>query len=113
VVRDDRRHRRERHPVHDVPRWTECRCGIRWRQRWRLPSFAELLTIQLPEDQEPCSLSPCIDPIFGPTKTSIYSTSVTYALDPELAAVVGFQTANAAFGNKGVVTYARAVRDGF
>jgi hypothetical protein len=53
--------------------------GLVGHSDWRLPTIVELQTILLP-----CSSSPCIDPIFGPT-ASYYWSSSTVAAVPALA----------------------------
>lgn len=81
---------------------------------WRLPSFAELQTILLPEEFA-CSVSPCIDPIFGPTAPLLYWTS-TYDVklpNPFSAWGVSFKDGSVT----GILTWAndghvRAVRGG-
>lgn len=48
---------------------------------WRLPTVTELSTILLLDEgtvvgnDSPCSESPCIDPVFGPTQAACYWTS--------------------------------------
>lgn len=45
---------------------------------WRLPTIAELQTLLL--TPSPCSANPCIDPVFGPTSTTLtYWSATTYA----------------------------------
>jgi hypothetical protein len=50
--------------------------GLGGHTDWRLPTLAELLTI------EDCNFSPCIHPIFGPTQFSWYLSSTTLASHP-------------------------------
>ena len=77
---------------------------------WRLPTKEELEAILL--EPFPCSKSPCIDPIFGPTTASNYWSSTSSANFPGFAWGVNF------FSGKGVLVllnesiHARAVRGG-
>lgn len=74
---------------------------------WRLPTIAELLTIQ------DCSFgSPCIDPVFGPTLASLYWTSTSDILLPESAWTIGFNTAGSTHTAKIDSWHVRAVRGG-
>ena len=78
---------------------------------WRLPTRAELQTIL--SEPFPCTTSPCIDPIFGPTAANYYWTSTEDAVDPSFAWVVNFgsgQVGNA-LKTDNVWSY-RAVRGG-
>jgi hypothetical protein len=77
---------------------------------WRLPTPAELLTIV--SEPYPCTTSPCIDPVFGPTGTGNYWSSRQVATDPTLAWFVNFTAGGV--DNSGVsgTFFARAVRGG-
>jgi hypothetical protein len=77
---------------------------------WRIPNIAELRTILL--TQFPCSTSPCIDPIFGPTSAFFYWSSTTFAGNPGSAWDVFFNDGGVGFGGKGNGGFARAVRGG-
>jgi hypothetical protein len=60
---------------------------------WRLPTWAELQTILLPEPSFPCSTDPCIDPVFDePVGVDDYWTATTIAGHPEFAWYVQFGT---------------------
>lgn len=75
---------------------------------WRLPTLAELRTIQ------DCSLGGvCIDPIFGPTKFCGYWTATTDASDAGRAWEVGFGAGGQVSGNKLATLCVRAVRDAY
>ena len=80
---------------------------------WRMPTFAELQTILLPEPY-PCSTSPCIDPIFGPTQSYYYWSSTTNANNPNNAWLVDFNYGYVISDNKSTDAefYVRAVRGG-
>lgn len=55
--------------------------GLAGHSDWRLPTSAELQTLLVP----PCpqdGITPCIDPIFGPTGASVYWSSSTVSVDP-------------------------------
>jgi uncharacterized protein DUF1566 len=74
---------------------------------WRLPTLEELQPI------EDCSFSPCINPIFGPTRLGGYWSSTTDASNSAGAWEVGFFTADVFSGRKlanGI--FVRAVRGG-
>lgn len=79
---------------------------------WRLPTSAELLTILA--EPFPCPTQrPCIDPIFGPTLTTQYWSTTTYASNHALFAwSVDFFEGGAAFGSKFNMNRVRAVRGG-
>lgn len=71
---------------------------------WRLPSIEELETIV------DCSFGiPCLDPIFGPSATSCYWTSVTFS-DPTEAITLDLGNGGLINLPKGTIAYARAVR---
>jgi len=92
---------------------------------WRLPTFAELQTILLPEPAFLCTTSPCVDAAFNTncaaactvltcscTQSNFYWSATTYAGFPGYAWYVSF---NGGFVNFSVKTsnyYARAVRGG-
>lgn len=86
--------------------------GFAGANGWRLPTFAELQTILLPE-AFPCTTSPCIDPIFGPTQSSPYWSATTYAGNPFVAWYVVFNVGEWGGLFKNVNYYVRAVRGGF
>jgi Protein of unknown function (DUF1566) len=48
---------------------------------WRLPTFAEIHTLLLPE-LYPCTTSPCIAGLFGPTQPARYWTSTSIGSPP-------------------------------
>jgi hypothetical protein len=74
---------------------------------WRLPTIAELNTIV------DCSKgAPCVNPIFGPTQSSTYWSSSSYANDPRLAWLVPFYDAIANANFKSINCFVRAVRGG-
>jgi hypothetical protein len=77
---------------------------------WRAPNIAELRTILLA--QFPCGTSPCIDPIFGPTISSSYWSSTTFASNPGGAWFVHFTSGNVGSFNKDDFVRVRAVRGG-
>jgi hypothetical protein len=78
---------------------------------WRLPTTAELLTIVI--EPFPCaSFSPCIDPIFGPTLTTQYWSSTSFAINPIFAWSVDFGLGAAGMGSKFNIARVRAVRGG-
>lgn len=64
--------------------------GFAGASGWRLPTVAELLTIPLPEPY-PCTTNPCIDPVFGPTKSGNgYFTATTNPGIPDFVWGVSF-----------------------
>jgi cysteine-rich repeat protein len=78
---------------------------------WRLPTIVELQTI-LPESY-PCSTSPCIDPIFGVTDTSLgYWSSTTNAPVDTMAWEVHFGLGEVGNSSKTSDNRVRAVRGG-
>jgi hypothetical protein len=81
---------------------------------WRLPTFAELQTILLPE-LYPCSVSPCIDMIFGDTAPGFYWSSTTSPPFPGLdfAWLVDFSNGDRNREHKREARRVRAVRGGF
>lgn len=78
---------------------------------WRLPTIEELQTILL--EPYPCGTSPCIDPIFGPTRPQVYLSSTSVAASPSLIWGVLFSNGVVSTGGKTGSTYVRAVRGGF
>lgn len=80
---------------------------------WRLPTVEELQTILV--EPHPCSTSPCIDPIFGPTQAVDYWSRTSLAGGiPELlnAWVVGFGDGSVGTIAKSGFACVRAVRTG-
>jgi len=76
---------------------------------WRLPTIAELQTILLMP--YPCSSSPCLDPVFGPT-AEFYWTSTTYSGDLTNAWLVHFTNGFPGYHFKTSALGVRAVRGG-
>jgi len=74
---------------------------------WRVPTVAELETILA--GPLPCSTSPCIDPVFGPTVPAGYMTSTFLPGLYRPFEVYFYNGAVYAFGQG---TYVRAVRGG-
>jgi hypothetical protein len=77
---------------------------------WRAPNIAELRTILL--SQFPCSTSPCIDAIFGPTVASGYWSSTTFASNTLFAFFVFFDNGDVLPDDKVDDRHVRAVRGG-
>ena len=77
---------------------------------WRLPTVYELQTIVL--EAYPCTTSPCIDPVFGPTVADFYWSATTYATDPNDVWLVDFNSGVPDNGYKNFNDYVRAVRAG-
>lgn len=77
---------------------------------WRLPTLAELQTI-LPEPF-PCTTSPCIAPVFGPTLASYYWTSTTLGDNADYAWFVRFDDGTVGYDQKISSNHVRAVRGG-
>jgi hypothetical protein len=74
---------------------------------WRLPNIVELQTIL------DCGFGPpCIDPIFGPTASSIYWSASTLASNPVLAWYAFFDDGYVNVNFTAGVSYFRAVRAG-
>jgi hypothetical protein len=90
--------------------------GFAGQHDWRLPTWAELLSITQPAFPA-CTAPPCIAPVFGPTVSSLYWSSSTYQTDPVYAWFVNFTFGgplNYAFKASALyVLYVRAVRGGF
>jgi hypothetical protein len=78
---------------------------------WRLPTVAELQTIL--SEEFPCTTSPCIDPVFGPTiANDDYWSSTTLADNTTYAWGVFFGTGEVSYGLKSSTNSVRAVRGG-
>jgi len=77
---------------------------------WRLPTSAELQTILL--EPYPCSTSPCIDPIFGPTQRAPYWSATSADYMPVLAWLVDFADGPVNADSKSLKFCVRAVRGG-
>jgi hypothetical protein len=77
---------------------------------WRLPTLAELQTIL--SEPFPCTTSPCIDGVFGPTVVHDYWSSTTLADNPTYAWGVFFGTGEVSYGVKTLHNSVRAVRGG-
>lgn len=75
---------------------------------WRVPRLVELRSIVF--EQYPCSTSPCIDGIFGPTAANFYWSSSTFAAVPTGAWGVLFSDGFIDAGNKLNSFHVRAVR---
>ncbi len=97
--------------ITDVP---SIQPGLGGHSDWRLPTIAELQTILLlgpePPAPFPCSTSPCIDPIFGPTAAGKYWSSTTLANNQARAWFVFFDTGGANDDLKTDSDHVRAVR---
>jgi len=78
---------------------------------WRLPTFAELQTIVLPETY-PCTTIPCIDAAFGPTLNGHYWSATTSAGSPSNAWSVDFHGGYVFNYPKTLILYVRGVRGG-
>ena len=86
--------------------------GFAFHCDWRLPSLAELQSILVAP--APCGTNPCIDPIFGPTKSGPYWTATTYGDAPDEAWIVHFSVGAAdTFFKDQFTLFARAVRGGW
>jgi hypothetical protein len=77
---------------------------------WRLPSLPELRTILM--SPMPCSLNPCLDPIFGPTAPSIYWSGSESAYHTVRAWYVFFISGYVTTAAKVSPHHVRAVRGG-
>jgi hypothetical protein len=85
--------------------------GFAGHYDWRLPTIAELQTILL--EPYPCTTSPCIDPVFGPTIAGGGWSATTNADSPSDACYVAFNSGYVGDGGfKGYAFYVRAVRAG-
>ncbi len=79
---------------------------------WRLPTFAELQTILLPE-LVPCSVNPCIDPAFGAAFGNYWS-STTFITNDGDAWLVNFSAVVTGHASKDAnMMRVRAVRGGY
>ena len=83
---------------------------------WRIPTIGELRSIFSPASPN-CTVSPCIDAIFGPTLANVYWSSSTFAPVPTVAFVGIFFYGSVEGGPGGPFyksnnLYARAVRGG-
>ncbi len=78
---------------------------------WRVPTVGELQGILMARPPDVCP-SPCIDPVFGPTATSVYWSSTTDPKDSSLAGLVLFGIGDVIFDDKSNDTRVRAVRGG-
>ena len=74
---------------------------------WRLPTSAELQTIV-----DDCSVSPCIDSVFGPTAATFYWSSTSWAGGPLNAWGVDFDDGLVGILGKSNDSRVRAVRGG-
>jgi len=93
--------------------------GLNWislpftdNMNWRLPTFAELQTILLPEAY-PCLSSPCISAGFGATKSGSYWSATTYAvINSSQAWIVDFSDGSVYPNAETGFSFVRAVRSG-
>ena len=83
--------------------------GFAGANGWRLPTFIELYTLGM--HPYPCAANPCIDPVFGPTRSDQTYWSSTTQARPDFAWVIGFDNSQGA-GDKVVGLPVRAVRGG-
>jgi uncharacterized protein DUF1566 len=86
---------------------------------WRLPSQAGSNTLSGAKELETIvdmaapgcgTVSPCIDPIFGPTATDAYFSATTVTTHTDMAWSVDFSPGNVGGGGKQFCFYVRAVR---
>jgi hypothetical protein len=77
---------------------------------WRLPSLHELQMLLL--SPMPCGVSPCLDPIFGPTAASTYWSGTESVWHPVRAWYVVFSSGYVTTAPKVSPYYVRAVRGG-
>lgn len=79
--------------------------GFAGHSDWRIPSRAELESIV------DCGAgSPCIDPVFGSTRTDLYWTTTALGQTPERAWKISFGAGSVTDGPKHDLAYVRAVR---
>ncbi len=76
----------------------------------RVPTIVELESIVLAPF--PCGTDPCIDPIFGPTASSLYWSATSHATFPSLAWFVSFFDSDVFATDKFPGYFVRAVRGG-
>ncbi len=87
--------------------------GFAGANGWRLPTFAELQTIILPEPTTCQAFPPCIDSVFGPTQTYFYWSASTTAGNSQDAWYANFAEGGVSDNAKSTGSiYARAVRGG-
>ena len=84
--------------------------GFAFHCDWRLPTLAELQAIF--QGAFPCTTSPCIDPIFGPTGAGAYWSATTFNGNSDNAWVADFSNANYNIERKIFAFRVRAVRGG-
>jgi hypothetical protein len=77
---------------------------------WRSPTVAELQTIL--SEPFPCTTSPCIAAVFGPTAAADYWSSTTLADNPDYAWGVFFGNGEVSYGIKTLNNSLRVVRGG-
>ncbi len=87
-------------------------CGPGNHRDWRIPTIAELRTILTADPNCSLFISPCIDPIFGPTAAVGYWSSSSLAGDPGDAWLVNFGNSIVAAVPGTNSIWARAVRGG-
>lgn len=98
--------------------------GFAGANDWRVPTFAELQTIVLPEPY-PCTTNPCVDPAFNTscaaactvltcscTRSGTYWSATTFAGGADVAWNVAFSDGFVGFNSKVDPALVRAVRGG-